>query len=73
LHLFFICETKNGFNTEIGLTEMNAEMELSIYKTLFNLPNSYWNVVGIENLAIVLAIGHSGQDKKLTFYRAPIR
>jgi hypothetical protein len=72
LQLFFHCAASSR-NKEIGLVEMNKKMELSPYTTLLELSNSNWNVLGIENSAILLSEGDANRDKKLTFYRIPIR
>jgi hypothetical protein len=71
--LFFQCEIEDDLVKEIGLIEMSKEMELSPYKTLIKLSIWSWNVFEIENSSIVLAKGDVDQDKKLNFYRIPIR
>jgi hypothetical protein len=59
--------------TEIGLIEMDAGMNTTPYKTLVNLPEWDWSIFEIENFSILLAEGRANEDKKLTFYRIPIR
>jgi hypothetical protein len=56
---------------ELGVIEMNAEMNLTPYKTLVKIAKEPWEIVGIEHLSLVLLEGDASRDKKLTFYRIP--
>jgi hypothetical protein len=71
--LFFEGEQDDSDVEEIGLIEMNREMEFSPYKVLLKLSDSNWDIIGIGNSSLVLTEGSFDRDEKLTFYRIPTR